>query len=57
MFDLPETVVLPTPPFPEATSTIFFTPSIGLFFGSPLAIILACLSSGLFSTDFDVRSN
>ena len=29
-------VDLPTPPFPEATSKMFFTPAIGSFFGSPL---------------------
>ena len=36
---LPAVVDLPTPPFPDATKTIFFTPVIGRFLGKPLAII------------------
>ena len=35
---LPATVDFPTPPFPEATSMTFLTPSIGLRFGNPFFI-------------------
>ena len=34
---LPATVDFPTPPFPEATIRICFTPFIGFLFGSPLS--------------------
>lgn len=32
----PATVDFPTPPFPEATIRVCFTPCMGFFFGRPL---------------------
>lgn len=46
---LPAVVDLPTPPFPEATTTTFFTPAIGIFLGNPrcaLGIVGAGLCRG-----------
>jgi hypothetical protein len=43
---LPAVVDLPTPPFPEATTTTFLTPAIGIFLGKPrwaLGIVGAAL--------------
>ena len=36
-------VDFPTPPFPDATSMTFFTPSIVFLLGNPLAINSVCL--------------
>src|ERR1700726_276554 len=35
---LTATVVLPTPPFPLATATRFFTPAMGIFSGWPIGL-------------------
>lgn len=43
---LPAVVDLPTPPLPEATTTTFLTPAIGIFLGKPrcaLGIVGAAL--------------
>ena len=48
---LPAVVDFPTPPFPDATITISFTPWSGFCFGRPLAINCFCrsaLEGGLF---------
>lgn len=42
----PDVVLFPTPPFPDATTTISFTPSNGICFGKPRAIISACRCDG-----------
>src|ERR1700726_356540 len=38
MARLTATVVLPTPPFPLATATRFFTPAMGIFSGWPTGL-------------------
>lgn len=46
---LPAVVDLPTPPLPEATTTTFLTPLIGIFLGNPrcaLGIVGAGLCRG-----------